>query len=205
MLQDSPAASFAFTRSIAKDFGSVLHHGVLQTTKGYRDMLVDSAAEIGHPLHSCEVGMRLDSTFTLPDDYLQKVDVASMRFSLECREPLLHQELVEWAMKIPLKWKIRNGVGKYLLRKLACRYLPEELQGGPKRGFTVPIDKCLRGPLREWAVERLNDNRIYSYLPIEKSKIMQLFALHDHGTRNVQPLLWAVLMLVEYCNQYERL
>ena len=149
--------------------------------------------------------MRLDSAFTLPDNYLQKVHVGSMRSSLECREPLLDPELVEWATKLPLKWKIRNGVGKYLLRKLAYRYLPEELLGRPKHGFTVPIDKCLRGPLREWALERLNDNRIYSYLPIEKSKIMQFFELHDHGTRNVHPLLWAVLMLVEYCNQCERL
>ena len=205
MLQDSPAASFAFTRSIAKDFGSVLHNGVLHTTNGYRDLLSDAAAEMSHTLHSCEVGMRLDSTFTLPDDYLQKVDVASMRFSLECREPLLDQTLVEWAMKLPLKWKIHNGVGKYLLRKLAYRYLPEDLLARPKRGFTVPIDKWLRGPLRDWALERLNDNGLYSYLPIDKSKVMQLFQLHDRGTRNVHPLLWALLMLVEYCNQHERL
>ena len=205
ILQDGPAASFAFTRSIAKDFGSVLHHGVVQTTQGYVDLLSDTAAGMSRTLNSCEVGMRLDATFSLTDDYLQKVDVASMRFSLECREPLLDQELVEWAMKLPLTWKIRNGGGKHLLRKLAYRYLPETLLGKPKRGFTVPIDKWLRGPLKEWALERLNDNRIYSYLPIEKSKVMQLFELHVHGTRNVHPLLWAILMLVEYCNQYEQL
>ena len=104
---------------------------------------------------------------------------------------LLDQTLVEWAMKLPLKWKIHNGVGKYLLRKLAYRYLPEELLARPKRGFTVPIDKWLRGPLRDWALERLNDNGLYSYLPIEKSKVMQLFELHGRGTRNVHPLLWA--------------
>ena len=52
--------------------------------------------------------MRLDSFYTLPDDYLQKVDVASMAFSLESREPLLDQDVVEWAMKLPLKWKLRG-------------------------------------------------------------------------------------------------
>lgn len=202
--QENPVSSFAFTRSIAKDFGSVLDQGALQTTKSYRELLSATAVEMSDSLNACEVGMRLDATFALPDDYLQKVDVASMQFSLECREPLLDQALVEWAMKLPLRWKLRHGAGKYLLRKLASRYVPRDLLGKTKRGFTVPIDKWLRGPLREWALERLADDRIYSYLPVDKSKVMQLLELHCHGKRNVHPLLWAVLMLVEYCNRYEQ-
>ncbi len=71
--------------------------------------------------------MRLDALYTLPDDYLQKVDVASMLFSLESRDPLLDQDLVEWAMKLPLEWKLRGGTSKYLLRKLAYRYVPRQI------------------------------------------------------------------------------
>ena len=97
--------------------------------------------------------MRLDAIYTLADDYLQKVDVASMAFSLESREPLLDHELVEWAMRLPVKWKLRRGSNKYLLRKLASRYVPRDILDRPKQGFGVPIGEWLRGPLKSWAQE----------------------------------------------------
>ena len=120
------------------------------------------------------------------------------RETIGARDPLLDQELIEWAMKLPLAWKLRAGTNKYLLRKLAYRYVPRHLLDRPKQGFAVPIDAWLRGPLREWALERLNDRALFSDLPLDQARVLGLFRLHESGARNVHPLLWAVLMLLDF-------
>jgi asparagine synthase (glutamine-hydrolysing) len=190
--------AFCFARSIAKDFEGLLPPEVLQRTMSMRDLFTDATKNFPTGLSVAEQSMRLDAHFTLPDDYLQKVDVASMAFSLESREPLLDQELVEWAMKLPLNWKLRGRENKYLLRKLAYRYLPREIMDRPKRGFEVPIAAWLRGPLKGWATERINNNIPLGTIPCQRSKLLKLFEMHNSGTRNVHPLLWAVLIYAEF-------
>ncbi len=196
--QQDPVAAFAFARSIAKDYPSVLPRDVTQRTHSMAGLFAVSAATLAPALHASEKGMRLDMLHTLPDDYLQKVDLASMAFSLESRDPLLDQDLVEWAMKLPLSWKLRGGQNKYLLRKLAYRYVPQSILDRPKQGFAVPIDTWLRGPLKNWALERLNDRALFEGIPVMQDKALELFHLHESGKRNVHPLLWAILMLLDF-------
>lgn len=88
-----------------------------------------------------------DFALYLPDDILVKVDVATMAHGLESRAPLLDHVLVEWAMRVPLREKVRLGRRKRLLRRLARRLLPPAVARAPKRGFAVPIDAWFRGPL----------------------------------------------------------
>lgn len=191
-------AAFAFARSIAKDFDGALLPEVVARTEGMQALF--SAASEGFPwdLSPSEQAMRLDALCTLPDDYLQKVDVASMAFSLEAREPLLDHDLVEWAMRLPLKWKLRGSENKYLLRRLAYRYVPRAVLDRPKQGFEVPLARWLRGPLKDWAAERLNSRKIFETIPLDQTKALKLFRLHCSGRRNAAPLLWAVLMLLEF-------
>ncbi|WP_306532895.1 asparagine synthase (glutamine-hydrolyzing) [Geobacter sp.] len=196
------SSAFAFSRSIAKDFGHVLHRDVVDRTKSMRQMFSEASAAFPADLHPGEQGMRLDALYTLPDDYLQKVDVASMLFSLESRDPLLDQDLVEWAMKLPLEWKLRGGTSKYLLRKLAYRYVPRQILDRPKQGFGVPIDLWLRGPLRSWAEERLHDKGLFSKLPLDQDVVLALWEMHSLGRRNVHPLLWAILMFLNFFDAY---
>ncbi|SVC58071.1 uncharacterized protein METZ01_LOCUS310925, partial [marine metagenome] len=87
---------------------------------------------------------------------------------------------------------------KYLLRKLAYRYIPRQIMDRPKRGFGVPIDDWLRGPLSGWAFERLNNSDYFKDIPINQSAAKSLFQLHQSGRRDVHPLLWAILMLLEF-------
>ncbi|KAB0671379.1 asparagine synthase (glutamine-hydrolyzing) [Oryzomonas sagensis] len=200
--QPDRASAFAFSRSIAKDFGGVLTLDLIERTKSIY-ALFSSAAEIfPRELHPSEQGMRLDAFYTLPDDYLQKVDVASMAFSLESRDPLLDQDLIEWAMKLPLQWKLRGGVNKYLLRKLAYRYVPQRILDRPKQGFGVPIDSWLRGPLESWAEDRLYDKTLFSKVPLDQSAVLALWKMHKSGKRNVHPLLWAILMFLNFFDRY---
>lgn len=197
---DSPSRSFAFTRSIAKDFHQVLTEEVLYETNSMLDLFSDKASSFPQNLHSSEQGMRLDLSYTLNDDYLQKTDVATMAFSLESRAPLLGKEVIEWALKLPVSWKLRRNTNKYLLRKLLYRYVPKSIVDRPKRGFGVPIDSWLRHELHNWALERLNNASLYSNLPVNQGPVKGLFALHNSGRRDVHPLLWAILMLLEFNN-----
>lgn len=196
--QESATSIFAFSRSIAKDFAPLLTDDVIRRTVSIHELFAETARGFPEGLSAAETGMRLDASLTLPSDYLQKVDVGSMAFSLESREPLLDYTLVEWAMRLPLSWKLRAGTNKYLLRKLAYRYVPAAILDRPKQGFGVPIDRWLRGPLKGWAEDLLHDERQYEILKLKKRDLQELFRLHLSAGRNTHPLLWASLVLQQY-------
>ena len=91
----------------------------------------------------------LDLKTYLVGDINTKVDRASMAHSLEVREPLMDHPLVEWLATLPLGLKVRNGEGKYLLKKAMEPLLPHDLLYRQKMGFAVPLGRWFRGPLRE--------------------------------------------------------
>ncbi len=105
--------------------------------------------------------MQADLVGYLVDDILVKVDRGTMAVGLEAREPLLDHELIEYALGLPIEFH-GGGRTKPLLRTLLGRHLPNELVEGPKRGFSVPLDAWLRGPLRDWAESLLDPRRIRS-------------------------------------------
>jgi asparagine synthase (glutamine-hydrolysing) len=138
--------------------------------------------------------MYLDALTYLPDDILVKVDRAAMGVSLESRVPLLDHRVIELAWKIPLNWKIKNGQGKWLLRQVLYKYVPKELIERPKMGFGVPIDSWLRGPLKSWASELLNESRIKQEDFFENEPIQKKWKEHQAGEHNWQYYLWDILM-----------
>jgi len=138
--------------------------------------------------------MRVDQKTYLPDAMLTKVDRASMAFSLEVRVPLLDHRVLEFTSKIPDNLKYRKGKGKYLLRKLLARYVPEALFERPKMGFGVPIDQWFRDGLKELLLDYLSPDRLRKEGLFDQTLVETKIKEHISGLANHQYRLWSLLM-----------
>jgi asparagine synthase (glutamine-hydrolysing) len=131
----------------------------------------------------------------LPGDILVKLDRACMAASLESRSPFLDHRIVEFAWRLPSDVKVRRGQGKWLLRRVLRRYVPEALFDRPKQGFNVPIGDWLRGPLRDWAQDLLDTSRIRRDGILDPLRVQVCWQQHLTGRRDHSRELWAVLMV----------
>ena len=138
--------------------------------------------------------MLWDMQSYLPNDILVKLDRASMGVSLEGRVPFLDHEIVEFAWRVPTKYKYKNNKGKWLLRQVLHKYIPEGLVERPKSGFTLPLSEWLRGPLKDWAEGLINTDRIESEGILNSHMINQRWQEHQAGNTDWSNQLWSILM-----------
>jgi asparagine synthase (glutamine-hydrolysing) len=140
--------------------------------------------------------MQVYDTLTyLPDDILTKVDRCTMAVSLEAREPLLDHRLVEFVWLLPHQLRGGNAEPKFLLRSVLRRYLPLELVNRPKRGFSIPLEHWLAGPLREWAEDVLAPSALKSAGLFDLSRVRALWKSQMAGTASNATVLWNILMI----------
>ena len=126
---------------------------------------------------------------------MTKVDKMSMAVSLESREPLLDHELLAFAASIPSTLKIRNGRGKYLLRRLLARRIPQSIVHRPKQGFAAPIGQWLRGPLVPMVQELLLDGRLKARGVFDDREVARIWREHRDGVHDHPHRLWTLVML----------
>lgn len=148
--------------------------------------------------------MLADSVTYLPDDILAKVDRASMAVSLESRAPFLDHRVFEFAGRLPFEMKIRNGRGKWLLRRLERKYLPKGLVERPKKGFSLPIAEWLRGALREWAEHMLSKDGIESEGFFRSEEVGKLWRQHLSRQRDVEHHVWGILMFQAWLERWHK-
>ena len=135
--------------------------------------------------------MYIDMKTYLPDDIMCKVDRAAMAFSLESRAPFLQQDIVEESLRMPLKYKIKNKTGKYILRNILYKYVPKELIERPKQGFGIPLEEWIRGPLKETFFDSISEQNLEHNL-FNKYMVKKMLDDHISGKRNWQNQLWAI-------------
>ena len=151
-----------------------------------------------HPLLQqrtlAEQMMARDAVDYLPDDIMVKVDRAAMYHSLESRAPFLDHRLAEFAWSLPLKQRIRDGQGKWALRQLLYKHVPREMIERPKQGFSAPLDRWLRGPLRAWTCDLLDPALLRREGHFDADAVSRALQEHLNGVRNHHLRLWPVLM-----------
>lgn len=151
--------------------------------------------------------MEFDTLAYLPNDVLAKVDSMSMAHALEARSPFLDHRLVEFAARLPVSLKIHaRGLlrleGKHLLRRLATGLLPPDIIQRGKRGFAVPIDLWLRGPLADFARDLLLGRRARSRGLLQPPAVERLLAEHLGRRADHSPLLWNLLIFEVWCRMF---
>lgn len=148
----------------------------------------------GLSLPFAERMMLTDLRTYLADDVLTKVDRASMAVALEARVPLIDHRVVALAWRLPARMRIRDGQGKWILRRVLERYVPRALFDREKSGFGVPIDRWLRGPLREWAEGLLAADRLRAEGFLNVGEVRRLWTAHLAGRTSGHHRLWDALM-----------
>jgi asparagine synthase (glutamine-hydrolysing) len=136
-----------------------------------------------------------DFKYYMKDDLLVKVDRASMYYGLECRCPLLDHNIVEFAFSLPDQFKVKNGVSKWLLKKVLSEFLPEKLVHRPKWGFSVPLAKWLKGDLRYLLTEYLSSPGVEQIGIVDAVYVQKLVNNFLNGHDYLYNRLWLLIVL----------
>lgn len=155
------------------------------------------------------VRMLLDMDTYLPNDILTKVDRASMKYALECRCPMLDKNIMEFALKLPRNYKDDNGNQKRILKDIAYEYIPKELLDRPKMGFSIPLDKWMRGPLKERICDWINRDFLVKqgiFEPDETIKFVSEYLKNGNqgewSGKNYAKIVWPFFMFQQWYTYY---
>ena len=148
-----------------------------------------------------DAGLKFDLIYFLPDLLLTKIDIATMRYSLEARSPLLDQKMIDLACKIPFNLKVKHGETKYILKKALEGIVPKENLYRPKVGFTIPLDAWFKGKLNPYAKSILLSKKslIKEYINVDETKRM---INSQNSTEDFGPRIWSLMMLELWLKNY---
>jgi asparagine synthase (glutamine-hydrolysing) len=141
-----------------------------------------------------------DVEILLPNTFLEKVDKATMKCSIEARVPFLDNDLTSFVLGLPSRYKVRKGDKKYLLKKALQGIVPDEILDAPKRGFDVPYSQWLRTDLYDYAKSSFEIKAVEKWLDLEQ--LQRLLEIHKVGKINYGPILWKCLILSRWLNKY---
>ena len=177
------------------------------TQKEIQDLLIhktiyptymDEDYSLSRKLSPKEKQSLFDINYYLRDDLLTKVDIASMKYSLETRVPLLDHRIVEFALNLDEKLKIKNGEQKYLLKQILYDYAPKDIFDRPKRGFSIPLKKWLETDLKYLIDNNLNKETVDSVGLVRFSEVENLLTRFKLGEEYLFTRIWALIILHEW-------
>lgn len=144
----------------------------------------------------------IDTKIILPDQFLEKVDKSTMANGVEVRVPFLDNHLVEFALSLPSKYKLHKGIKKYLLKKALEGIVPNEVLYGPKKGFGVPYQNWLRGPLKEFMMDKLYSQSIMDKNLFDYDVLAHRIEKHCANKSNWGFHLWKILNFCIWIDKY---
>ncbi len=151
-------ATISLERDLQKELVLAGRNGHQQLLPDLLQRIWDEGIKAGH--QGLNLALYSDVNFVLPFDMLHKVDVGSMEHSLEVRVPFVDPVVAQFAFGLPAAWKLHKGQRKWILRKVAERYLSQKILHRPKGGFGIPIGEWFRHALYDVVQERLNPRAI---------------------------------------------
>jgi len=146
--------------------------------------------------------LALDYKTYMVDDLLVKVDRATMSVGLEGREPLLDQRIIEYVAQLPSYLKYKKGTKKYLLKKIAHKYIPKHLLDRPKAGFGLPVHEWLKTDLKEFLFHYINEEQLSKHNYINIKNAIQLRDDFLSGKNNSETQIWLLLMFQMWWNRW---
>jgi asparagine synthase (glutamine-hydrolysing) len=165
--------------------------------------LLEQAWQVGSGRDWVSRASLSDLQLYLPGDLMTKVDIASMAHSLEVRQPLLDQRLIDWAAGLPVGLKMRSGRGKWLLWKAFADELPASVWNRPKMGFGVPLPAWFRGPLRQPFTDLVLAPEARIHQVLQPAAVRRLAERHWSGTADEGYRLWCLLVLEMWWRRWE--
>jgi len=147
--------------------------------------------------------MWIDQLHYLPDDILTKCDRMSMAHSLEVRPPFLDHRIVEFAARLPEKFKVKGSKLKYILRHLMRDKLPHSILHRKKQGFDIPTHHWLRTSLKPLLLDTVNRNTIEQTGLLEWAEVEQILDAHQNRRANYGYHLWGLLTLCSWMKRWK--
>lgn len=160
--------------------------------------ILDMKVTLKRNLSPAEFQALFDIEFYLKDDLLTKVDRASMKYSLETRVPILDHTVVEFALNLDPKLKVKDGVTKYLLKQVLYDHVPKELFDRPKWGFSIPLDKWLKNELSYLVDEYLNEKVVTEIDVVKWSEVRILLTKWNGGQSHLYNRIWLLILLHQW-------
>lgn len=158
-----------------------------------------AAGDTSTPLEAIQ---RVDLRTYLQEDILVKTDRASMAASLEVRVPMLDHRIVEFALALPMRWKLRGLTTKWILKKRAARFLPGGIVHRKKKGFGIPVARWLDSDLRQWAWDLLGADRIRRQGIFRPEAVNRLLEDHHSNRRDNRKPLWTLLTFQTWYDRF---
>ncbi|MGR6087024.1 MAG: asparagine synthase (glutamine-hydrolyzing) [Arcticibacter sp.] len=153
-------------------------------------------------LKAIELQALYDVENYLQDDLLTKVDRASMKYSIETRVPYLDHRIVEMALNISPNLKYRNGISKYILKKVLYQYVPKHLFDKPKQGFAIPLNKWLQTSLKYLIDHYLSEDTVNKYGVLEFSAVKACRDAYFAGSEFMYNRLWQLIVLQMWLEKF---
>src|SRR5690606_21392820 len=190
----------------------------------FRDVFARHAAQLTRPEDYINHSLYLEAK-TFLHGLLVVEDKLSMAHGLETRVPFLDNDLVEFAMRVPVGLKLgnlgevvrlnenepgdktrryfdRTNDGKLLLRNVVQRYVPRRISEGEKKGFSAPDASWFRGESIDYVRRTLLEGSPHVFAFLDREVLRDLVLDHIEGRENRRLLIWSLLSIEHWCQAF---